>query len=144
MTGAIQMAKRYLTDAYFDRLSLPAGETDKTFYDDKVTGLGLRFRAEGKPRWTLYYQRQGRQRRYVIGPRSLKLEAARDAAQLLQADIAKGVDILQVRKDERRRLEQDTFGQEKLEGPLFSVTVAHSKLIKPAELRAVDGVFRLH
>jgi uncharacterized protein Usg len=36
------------------------------------------------------------------------------------------------------------FRQEKLEGPLFSVTVVHSKLIKPAELRAVDGVFRLH
>ena len=36
------------------------------------------------------------------------------------------------------------FWEEKLEGPLFSVTVAHSKLIKPAELRAVDGVFRLH
>src|SRR3978361_449040 len=37
-----------------------------------------------------------------------------------------------------------TFWEEKLDGPLFSVTVAHSKLIKPAELRAVDGVFRLH
>jgi len=36
------------------------------------------------------------------------------------------------------------FWQKKLEGPLFSVTVAHSNLIKPAELRAVDGVFRLH
>ena len=36
------------------------------------------------------------------------------------------------------------FWQEKLEGPLYSVRVAHSKLIKPAELRAVDGVFRLH
>ena len=36
------------------------------------------------------------------------------------------------------------FWQQKLEGPLYSVTVAHSKLIKPAELRAVDGVFRLH
>ena len=36
------------------------------------------------------------------------------------------------------------FWQQKLDGPLFSVTVAHSKLIKPAELRAVDGVFRLH
>jgi uncharacterized protein Usg len=34
--------------------------------------------------------------------------------------------------------------QERLEGPLFSVTVARSKLIKPAELRAVNGVFRLH
>ena len=36
------------------------------------------------------------------------------------------------------------FWQAKLEGPLFSVTVAHSKLIKPAELKAADGVFRLH
>ena len=29
------------------------------------------------------------------------------------------------------------FWQDKLEGPLFSVTVAHCKLIKPAELREV-------
>jgi uncharacterized protein Usg len=36
------------------------------------------------------------------------------------------------------------FWQQKLEGPLFAVTVAHSKLIKPAELHAIDGVFRLH
>ena len=36
------------------------------------------------------------------------------------------------------------FWQEKLEGPLHSVTVAHSRLIKPAEIRAVDGEFRLH
>jgi uncharacterized protein Usg len=36
------------------------------------------------------------------------------------------------------------FWQEKLEGPLHSVQVAHSKLIKPAELRPVGGVFRLH
>lgn len=36
------------------------------------------------------------------------------------------------------------FWQKKLEGPLFSVTVAHSKLIKPAELKAVDGMFRLN
>ena len=36
------------------------------------------------------------------------------------------------------------FWASKLEGPLHSVRVAHCKLIKPAELRAVDGVFRLH
>ncbi|MFG3592283.1 usg protein [Bradyrhizobium sp. RDI18] len=36
------------------------------------------------------------------------------------------------------------FWQQELDGPLFAVTVAHSKLIKPTELRAVDGVFRLH
>jgi uncharacterized protein Usg len=36
------------------------------------------------------------------------------------------------------------FWQEKLDGPLHSVEVAHRQLIKPAELRAVGGVYRLH
>lgn len=36
------------------------------------------------------------------------------------------------------------FWQTSLEGALHSVTVAHSRLIKPAEIKAVDGVFRLH
>jgi len=36
------------------------------------------------------------------------------------------------------------FWRTSLEGPLHSITVAHCRLIKPAELRAVDGVFRLH
>jgi uncharacterized protein Usg len=37
-----------------------------------------------------------------------------------------------------------TFWLETLEGPLHSVTVAHSRLIKPAEIRLVSGEFRLH
>lgn len=37
-----------------------------------------------------------------------------------------------------------TFWTEKLEGPLHSVRVGHSKLIKPAEIRTLDGEFRLH
>jgi uncharacterized protein Usg len=36
------------------------------------------------------------------------------------------------------------FWQKSIEGALHSITVAHSRLIKPAELKAVDGVFRLH
>ena len=36
------------------------------------------------------------------------------------------------------------FWLETLEGPLHSVTVAHARLIKPAEIRAVNGEFRLH
>ena len=36
------------------------------------------------------------------------------------------------------------FWQKSLEGVLHSVTVAHAKLIKPAEIRAVDGIIRLH
>jgi uncharacterized protein Usg len=36
------------------------------------------------------------------------------------------------------------FWQEKLDGPLHSVRVAHCRLIKPAELKTIDGEFRLH
>lgn len=32
----------------------------------------------------------------------------------------------------------------KIEGPLASVTVWHSRLIKPAEIRAIGNEFRLH
>jgi uncharacterized protein Usg len=36
------------------------------------------------------------------------------------------------------------FWQKSLEGILHSVTVAHSGLIRPAELRAIGSEFRLH
>ena len=36
------------------------------------------------------------------------------------------------------------FWRASLEGPLHSVTVAHSRLIKPAEIRSINGEFRLH
>jgi uncharacterized protein Usg len=36
------------------------------------------------------------------------------------------------------------FWQRQLEGPLHSVTVAHSRLIAPAEIRQVGSEFRLH
>jgi uncharacterized protein Usg len=36
------------------------------------------------------------------------------------------------------------FWSRELEGPLYSVTVVHACLIKPAEFRIVDGEFRLN
>lgn len=36
------------------------------------------------------------------------------------------------------------FWTTSLDGPLHSVTVAHSRLVRPTEIRTVDGVFRLH
>lgn len=36
------------------------------------------------------------------------------------------------------------FWRRELEGPLHSVTVAHSRLVRPAEIRTVNGVLTLH
>lgn len=36
------------------------------------------------------------------------------------------------------------FWEQKLEGPLHSVTVAHALLVKPKELAILDGTYRLN
>ena len=60
---------------------------------------------------------------------------------LLQSYVWQNYDLFPDFPDLQRFL---AFWQEKLEGPLHSVQVAHSKLIKPAELKAIGAEFRLH
>jgi uncharacterized protein Usg len=60
---------------------------------------------------------------------------------LLQTYVWQSYDLCPAFPELQRFLE---FWRKSLEGDLHSVTVAHSKMIKPAELRAIDGVFRLH
>src|SRR5438270_10176428 len=60
---------------------------------------------------------------------------------LLQSYVWQEYDLCPIFPELQRFLE---FWHEELDGALHSVTVAHSGLIKPAELKAVDGLFRLH
>jgi uncharacterized protein Usg len=60
---------------------------------------------------------------------------------LLQTYVWQAYDLCPAFPELQRFLE---FWRKSLEGDLHSVTVAHSKMIKPAELQAIDGVFRLH
>jgi uncharacterized protein Usg len=60
---------------------------------------------------------------------------------LLQTYVWQAYDLCPAFPELQRFLD---FWRKSLEGDLHSVTVAHSKMIKPAELRAIDGVFRLH
>jgi uncharacterized protein Usg len=64
-----------------------------------------------------------------------------DHPSLLQTYVWQNYDLFPKFPELQRFL---AFWIEKLEGPLHSVTVAHSRLIRPAELRAVNGEFRLH
>jgi uncharacterized protein Usg len=60
---------------------------------------------------------------------------------LLQTYVWQAYDLCPAFPELQRFLD---FWRKSLEGDLHTVTVAHSKMIKPAELRAIDGVFRLH
>ncbi len=60
---------------------------------------------------------------------------------LLQAYVWQDYDLFPKFPILRRFLD---FWQSRLDGPLYAVTVAHARLIKPTELRTIDGEFRLH
>jgi uncharacterized protein Usg len=60
---------------------------------------------------------------------------------LLQTYVWQAYDLYPAFPELQRFLD---FWCQSLDGDLHSVMVAHSKLIKPAELRAVDGIFQLH
>ncbi len=60
---------------------------------------------------------------------------------LLQSYVWQQYDLCPKFPELQRFLE---FWRQKLDGALHSVTVAHSKLIRPAEISALDGEFRLH
>jgi uncharacterized protein Usg len=60
---------------------------------------------------------------------------------LLQTYIWQAYDLHPLFPELKRFL---AFWQEKLEGPLHSVLVAHARLIRPAEIRSVGSEFRLH
>jgi len=100
--------------------------------------FGQEIAATSAPRWPRDFEKQ------VIGyglTTAQILYRRPDHRWLLQSYIWQDYDLFPNFPELQRFL---AFWQEKLEGPLHSVQVAHQKLIKPAELRAIDGVFRLH
>ena len=64
-----------------------------------------------------------------------------DHPKLLQLYIWQEFDLFPKFPELKRFLD---FWTQSLEGSVHSVVVVHARLVKPAEIRNVDGVFRLH
>jgi integrase len=73
--------------------ALQPSEKDKIFFDDAVTGLGLRIRESGAKTWIFQYTLGARTRRMTIGQvAALKVARAREIAGELQAKVRLGGD----------------------------------------------------
>jgi Arm DNA-binding domain len=83
-----------LTQTNIHRLCvLSAGERDKIFFDDEVSGFGLRVREGGSRKWVVHYRQGGIQRRHTIGAASvLTVEEARRKARKVLVDVDDGKD----------------------------------------------------
>lgn len=82
-----------LTQTSIARLTLPAGATDKIFFDDELEGFGLRIRKGGSRKWVYHYRQGGIQRRHTIGSAAvLDADEARRRARKIQVAVDDGKD----------------------------------------------------
>jgi integrase len=82
-----------LTETGLAKLTLKAGEADKIFFDDEISGFGVRVREGGSRKFVLHYRIGGNQRRLTVGAVGvLKLEEARQRARRALVDVGDGKD----------------------------------------------------
>jgi integrase len=116
------------------KIDLPQDKHDEIFFDDTVTGFGLRVRrrpGDGKivRAWIVRYRANGRQRRYNIGNAEVVSPGqAREHARKLLAKVKLGGDP-QAEKHERR--EKDSLSLRSV----VSDYLAHKTGVKPNTLR---------
>ncbi len=126
-----------LTTATIKTITLPAGKTDHTFFDDDVGGFGLRVRASGARSFILQYDYAGRTRRMKLGGvGELDIGKARSTAKDLLAAVRLGRDPAGEKADAHRRAADhaaETFG-----GELLRRYLARQKVrVRP---RSYDGI----
>lgn len=91
------MAER-ITQKLIEKLEVPeSGNT--ILYDEDVRGFGVRVTSNGVRSFILNYRINGRERRYTIGRcDEWSVIAARERAEALRGDIAKGIDPMRERE----------------------------------------------
>lgn len=135
------MPKLKMTSRGVAAISPPAsGQVD--YWDDSVTGFGLRVSAGGKKSWVYMYRLKdsGQKRRYSIGAYpGLGLADARDEAVQLAARVARGEDPVKEKNDCRRAGTfselADLYLEEWAKGPAFTEWEKNGKVGLPPKPR---------
>src|SRR5262245_12819053 len=80
-----------LTAKTIDALKLPEGKADHTYWDEGLTGFGLRIRESGARKFIFWYRAGSQQRRISLGPATREtVELARKNAADLAAKVHLG------------------------------------------------------
>lgn len=82
-----------LTQTSVSKIVLPAGASDKIFFDDELLGFGLRVRAGGSRKFVVHYRQGGIQRRHTLGLANvLTVDEARKRARKVLVAVDDGKD----------------------------------------------------
>ena len=129
-----------LTAATVHKLKLPPGAADKIFFDDGLSGFGLRVRDGGKRTWIAQYRVGTKQRRVTLGTvENLDAPAARQRAKDVLSKVHLGGDP-QSEKAEKRAEAAVT-----LESVVDSYLKRHAaRRLRPGTFTDVERYLRRH
>ena len=121
------------------QITLPAGKSDYTFFDDDIPQFGLRVRAGGSKNWVFQYRVGSKQRRITFATVSaMPVQAARERAGQLHARVKLGQDPFGEKVESQARA-SETF--EKILRPYM----AHKKTaLKPRSYVEVERHLLTH
>jgi integrase len=129
-----------LTAATVQKVQLPPGAGDKIFFDDGLSGFGLRVRDGGKRTWIAQYRIGTKQRRVTLGTvENLDAAAARQRAKDVLSKVHLGDDP-QTEKAEKRAQASITVGA-MVERYLVERA---AKRLKPRSFEEVERHLRKH
>jgi integrase len=110
MTRIHKGVKMTITTKTIDTLRLPEGKTDHTFWDDEVSGLGVRIRVNGSRKFIYRYRIGTKQKFFRLGDANKNtLVKARNEAIDLSHQVRRGIDPA-VEKATAIADAQQTFG----------------------------------
>jgi integrase len=101
-----------LTQRRIDDLECPAGKKDALVFDEEQRGLGVRVTSGGGKSYLAQYTLEGQKRRIPLGSCSaISLAAAREAAQAILGDVAKGRDPATERKEAAQKVREKAYAE---------------------------------
>ena len=101
-----------LTDDKVGKLTLSSDEPDgKIFFDDKISGLGVRAYRSGRKTWLYQFRLAGRSHKYEIGSTEKVLASkARTEAKIAAGHVAKGENPIDLRRQAENK-HKHQFGE---------------------------------
>lgn len=112
----VENTKQSINERFIKTLKSPTNTAHKIYWDDKITGFGVRITQNSVISFVLRYVINGRERKYTIGGYpAFSSIAAKEIAVKLKGDVAKGMDPLAIKQDIYRCISFESLTNEYVE-----------------------------
>jgi len=134
----VKLTKKFADKAQYEGKELGSGWSRCVYWDDDLSGFGLRVFPSGKKTFVLIYRAKGRKRQTTIGPYGpLTVQEARKRAHRIVVEVADGADPVEEKRSYHRAPTVEELAARYLE--------EHARPKKrPSSVKTDEGMLRSH